>query len=46
MTVTISNRKATDYHVCVPYGLYFINIVIFNNRIETRVQVVKEIDDL
>lgn len=46
MLVFIANGKATDDHVGVPNGLHFVHIVISNDRVEARIQIVQEINHL
>jgi hypothetical protein len=44
--VFIADRKATHDHVGVPNGLHFVHVVISNDRVEARIEIVQEIHHL
>lgn len=44
--VSVSDRQAADHHVGVANSLHFVHIVVFDDRVKTRVQIVQKIDNL
>ena len=46
VSVPITRRQATHYHVGVTDGLHFVNVVVLNDRVEGRVEVVQKVNHL
>lgn len=44
--VAIANWKTTDHHVSVANGLYFVDVVAFDDGVETGVKVIEKIHNL
>lgn len=43
MTVTVSQRKPTDDHVGIAYCLHLIDVVMVDDAVEQRVEIVEEV---
>lgn len=46
MIVSVAYWNATDHHVGITNGLHFVDIIMVDDGIEQRVQVVQQINNL
>ena len=46
VVVAVTDGQAAHHHVGIAYRLHFVDVVVVDDRVEQRVQIVEQVDDL